>query len=271
MTRDFSSAFIAVFLLAVPCLHGQASPATISGEVGKLRSLSNQERPAATIKAANEISALPPGMDKVELADKVSQRVTEGDQGRSVLQAVADALSNALAETPFHTRDGQPSPPYMHLARLARYEHVTVSLDDPAYKRAVDILAQNEADIAKADFTLTDLNNKKWTLSELRGKIVLVNFWATWCPPCRAEMPNLDAIYTQYANQGLVILSITDENPSKVNSFLEGKDYHPPVLIDSDRVVNNESTSKEFRRPLSSTATANSRESPSTNPRRASS
>jgi peroxiredoxin len=53
-------------------------------------------------------------------------------------------------------------------------------------------------------------------------------------------MPNLDAIYTQYANQGLVILSITDENPSKVNSFLEGKDYHPPVLIDSDRAVNNE-------------------------------
>ncbi len=179
-------------------------------------------------------------MDKVELADKVSQRVTEGDQGQSALQAVADALSKALAATPFHTRGSEVPQPYMDLARLARYEHVAVSLDDPLYKKANDILAANEAEIAKADFTLEDLNGKKWTLSELRGKIVLVNFWATWCPPCRAEMPNLDALYTQYANQGLVILSITDENPSKVDSFLQGKDYHPPVLIDSDRVVNNE-------------------------------
>jgi thiol-disulfide isomerase/thioredoxin len=240
MARVCSSAFIAVFILATPYLHGQASPATIAGEIGKLRSLPDQERPAATIKAANEIDALPPGINKVELADKVSQRVTEGDQGRGALQAVANALSKALAESPLHIRGNEPPEPYMDLARLARYEHVTVSLDDPVYKKALDILAANEADIAKADFTLADLDNKKWTLSELRGKIVLVNFWATWCPPCRAEMPNLDALYTQYANQGLVILSITDENPSIVNSFLQGKNYHPPVLIDSDRAVNNE-------------------------------
>jgi peroxiredoxin len=240
MTRISSSAFIAVFLLAVPCLHGQASPTAIAGEIGKLRSLPGQERSAATIKAANEIGSLPPGMNKVELADKVSQRVTEGDQGRGALQAVADALSKALAESPLRIRGSEPPQPYMDLARLARYEHVTVSLDDPVYKRAVDILAANEADIAKADFTLEDLNNKKWTLSELRGKIVLVNFWATWCPPCRAEMPNLDDLYTRYQNEGLVILSITDEKPSTVNSFLEGKNYHPPVLIDSDRAVNNE-------------------------------
>jgi len=240
MTRISSSAFVAVFLVAVPCLHGQASPGTIAGEIGKLRSLPDQERSAATIKAANEIGRLPPGMNKVELADKVSQRVTEGDQGRGALQAVADALSKALAESPLRIRGSEPPQPYMDLARLARYEHVTVSLDDPVYKKAIDILAANEADIAKADFTLEDLNNKKWTLSELRGKIVLVNFWATWCPPCRAEMPSLDDLYTHYQNEGLVILSITDENPSTVNSFLEGKNYHPPVLIDSDRAVNNE-------------------------------
>ncbi len=240
MTRVYSSAFIAAFLLAVPYLHGQATPSTISGEIGKLRSLPNQERPAATIKAANEIGALPPGMDKVELADKVSQRVTEGDQGRGALQAVADALSKALAATPFHTRGGEVPQPYMDLARLARYEHVAVSLDDPLYKKANDILAANEADIAKADFTLTDLNGKKWTLSELRGKIVLVNFWATWCAPCREEMPSLDDLYTHYQNEGLVILSITDETPTKVDAFLEGKNYHPPVLIDSERVANTE-------------------------------
>ena len=153
---------------------------------------------------------------------------------------MADALSKALAESPVPAKGDQPPTPYMDLARLARYENVTVSLDDPLYKKANDIFAANEADIAKADFTLKDLNNKKWTLSELRGKIVLVNFWATWCPPCRAEMPVLDAIYTHYQNEGLVILSITDEDSFTVDSFLRGKNYHPPVLVDPGDAVHKQ-------------------------------
>jgi thiol-disulfide isomerase/thioredoxin len=235
-----SALFLAALLVAIPHLHSQASPSKISGELDKLRSLSDQQRPIATMKVATEISALPPGIEKVKLADGASHLVTEGDQGQDALQAVADALSKALAETPLPTKGDQPPMPYFDLARLARYEHVTVSLDDPLYKKANDILAANEADIAKADFTLKDLNNKKWTLSELRGKILLVNFWATWCPPCRAEMPNLDVIYTHYASQGLVILSITDENPFTVNSFLQGKSYHPPVLIDTGDAVHKQ-------------------------------
>jgi len=235
-----SALFLASLLIAIPHLHGQASPSKIVDELHKLRSLSDQERPVATTKVATEISALPPGMDKVKLADAAANLVTEGDQGQDALQAVATALSKALAETPVPAKNDQPPPPYFDLARLARYEHVTVSLDNPLYKKATEILAANEADIAKADFTLKDLHNKKWTLSELRGKIVLVNFWATWCPPCRAEMPNLDAIYAQFASQGLVILSISDEDPSTVNSFLQGKIYHPPVLIDPGDAIHNE-------------------------------
>jgi peroxiredoxin len=241
----FLAAIFTVVLAAVPHLHAQASPSKIADEISKLRSLSDKERPLATIKVATEISALPPGIEKVKLADGAANLVTEGDQGQDALQAVADALSKALAETPIPAKpvpanNDQPPMPYFDLARLARYEHVTVSLDDPLYKKANDILAANEADIAKADFTLKDLNNKKWTLSELRGKIVLVNFWATWCPPCRAEMPNLDVIYTHYQSQGLVILSITDENSFTVDSFLQGKDYHPPVLLDPGDAVHTQ-------------------------------
>ena len=240
LTRISSALFLTALLVAVPHLLGQASPSEIAGELGKLRSLSDEQRPSATIKVATEIDALPPGIDKVKLAYGAANLVTEGDQGQAALQAVADALSKALAETPVPAKGDQPPAPYMDLARLARYEHVTVTLDDPLYKRANDILAANEDDIAKADFTLRDLHNKKWTLSQLRGKIVLVNFWATWCPPCRAEMPNLDAIYTHYANEGLVILSISDEDPFTVNSFLQGKNYHPPVLIDPGDAVHKE-------------------------------
>lgn len=230
-------------LVAVPfvpaLLRAQATPSSIAGEIGKLRSLPDQQRPGATIKAAQEIASLPASMGKVELADQASQRVTEGDQGHNALQAVADVLSKALAETPLRTRDSMPPQPYFDLAQLARYEGVTVTLDDPLYKRANEILAADEAAVAKADFTLADLNHQTWTLSQLRGKIVLVNFWATWCPPCRAEMPVLDELYTQYQNQGLVVLSITDENPKKVEDFLSGKDYHPPVLTDDEDQVHN--------------------------------
>lgn len=240
MTRVSSALFVAAILAAVPYLHAQASPSKIAGELDKLRSLSDQQRPIATVKVATEISALPPGIEKVKLADGASHLVTEGDQGQDALQAVADALSKALAETPVPSKNDEPPMPYFDLARLSRYERVTVSLSDPLYKKANDILAANEADIAKADFTLKDLNNKKWTLSQLRGKIVLVNFWATWCPPCRTEMPNLDLIYTHFASEGLVILSITDENPFTVNSFLQGKNYHPPVLIDSGGAVHRQ-------------------------------
>ena len=240
MTRVSSALFVAAILAAVPYLHAQASPSKIAGELDKLRSLSDQQRPIATVKVATEISALPPGIEKVKLADGASHLVTEGDQGQDALQAVADALSKALAETPVPSKNDEPPMPYFDLARLSRYERVTVSLSDPLYKKANDILAANEADIAKADFTLKDLNNKKWTLSQLRGKIVLVNFWATWCPPCRTEMPNLDLIYTHFATEGLVILSITDENPFTVNSLLQGKNYHPPVLIDSGGAVHKQ-------------------------------
>ncbi|HVN92217.1 MAG TPA: TlpA disulfide reductase family protein [Terracidiphilus sp.] len=234
------SAFLfASTFTAVPLLHANDA-ARIKGELDGLRSLSEQKRPEATIDICKEIAALPPGKDKVKFADQASNLVTEGDQGHDALQTVADTLSKALEESPVPAKGDQPPMPYLDLARLARYEDVTVSLKDPLYQKALDSLASNDADVAKADFTLKDLNRKPWTLSQLRGKIVMVNFWATWCPPCRVEMPVLDAIYTHYQNEGLVVLSITDETPLTVVPFLTGKSYHPPILIDDGGKVHKE-------------------------------
>jgi thiol-disulfide isomerase/thioredoxin len=230
MTRSQCILASAVLLLT-PYLCGQATESSITSQMQKLRSLSAEQRPAATIKVAHDIATLPPGLHKVQFADSVAHLVTEGDQGQDALQAVADTLAKSLAETPVPPKRDEVPMPYSDLARLVRYSSVTATLSDPLYAKATAQLDANEADIAKADFTLKDLHNKKWTLSQLRGKIVLVNFWATWCPPCRVEMPDLDAIYTHYQSQ-MVVVSITDEDAFKVSSFISPMGYHPPVLLD---------------------------------------
>jgi peroxiredoxin len=101
-------------------------------------------------------------------------------------------------------------------------------------------LEADDAQRQRADFTLTDLQGKAWHLKDLRGQIVLVNFWATWCPPCRKEMPDLQSLYAQFKNQGVVVLSISDEESAKVSPFVAERDITYPVLLDPGRKVNEE-------------------------------
>src|SRR5580704_9602859 len=175
------------------------------------------------------------------LADSFVHLVTEGDPGAEPLQAAADTLAKALAESPVAPKKDEIPPPYMDLAKLARYEGAQIKMDDPLYAKASQKLIDEEAEIQKVDFTLRDLKGKKVTLSELRGKIVMVNFWATWCAPCRLEMSDLDVIYNYFQSQGLVVLSITDEDLLKVGQFLaSGTTYRPTVLFDPDQKVHKE-------------------------------
>ncbi len=114
------------------------------------------------------------------------------------------------------------------------------TLDDAQLREAMKKLAEDDKTRDKADFTLNDLQGKPWTLKSLKGKVVLVNFWATWCPPCRKEIPDLDLLYNRLKDKGFVVLGITDEKAEVVNSFVTGHSMSYPVLLDPGRSVNKQ-------------------------------
>jgi len=85
------------------------------------------------------------------------------------------------------------------------------------------------------DFTLTDMEGRSVNLAALRGKVVLVNFWATWCPPCRAEMPSMEKLYHLLKDEDFVMLAINIEADGQqtVARFLEKNRHSFPILLDS--------------------------------------
>ncbi len=90
------------------------------------------------------------------------------------------------------------------------------------------------------EFQLLDLNGSSHSLSQYRGKIVLLNFWATWCKPCTKEMPAMQAAYDRLKDQGLVVLAINElEDLEKVRSHIQEHDHTFPVLLDTENHVAN--------------------------------
>ena len=93
------------------------------------------------------------------------------------------------------------------------------------------------------DFTLLSLAGPPVSLLEQRGKVVLVNFWTTWCPPCREEMPALQRAYERLADQGLVVLGVNwtqEDNLADVEAFVEELGLTFPILLDTDSVVSED-------------------------------
>jgi peroxiredoxin len=210
----------------------------IFDQIRHLRDLSDDVRASKSKQLALEIRALTGAPHKLDLAFALAGLSTEGDFGHDTLQEVSTTLAEALRLDPAPMMDGEPAPPYMELAQLIRYENVKVTLNDPQLTAALAKLDKDDESRQSADFTLTDLQGKSWTLKDLRGKVVLVNFWATWCQPCRREMPDLDALYKRFKDQGFVVLGISDEEAPKVKELLAELKVSYPVLLDPGRKVN---------------------------------
>lgn len=99
-----------------------------------------------------------------------------------------------------------------------------------------DVLASVTAPISGASapgFTLPDLEGNSHSLEDYQGRPVIINYWATWCKPCEAEMPALQAVYEKYQDDGLVILAInTTEPPQVITPFVEERGLTFPILLD---------------------------------------
>jgi peroxiredoxin len=88
------------------------------------------------------------------------------------------------------------------------------------------------------DFTLRGSDGRNVRLDELRGQVVLVNFWATWCGPCREEMPRLNSLYEKYRKSGFVLLGVNiDDDPHTAIATASKLNVAFPVLLDTDKKV----------------------------------
>jgi peroxiredoxin len=97
------------------------------------------------------------------------------------------------------------------------------------------------------DFTLASLAGTDISLADYAGEVVVVNFWATWCPPCRAEMPALNRFYEAHRHEGFVILAVNEqEDVETVRPFIEQNGFSFPVLLDTQGRVAQQYSTRSF-------------------------
>jgi cytochrome c biogenesis protein CcmG/thiol:disulfide interchange protein DsbE len=96
----------------------------------------------------------------------------------------------------------------------------------------------SNTNVAAPQFTLTDITGHPISLSNYRGKVVILDFWASWCPPCRREIPDFISLQKQYASQGLQIIGIGLDQPNNVVAFVQQYGINYPVAVGDDAISN---------------------------------
>ena len=108
---------------------------------------------------------------------------------------------------------------------------------------AQELVAAPQQGFLAPDFELSAPSGETVKLSDLRGQAVLVNLWATWCPPCREEMPAIETMYKEYKDQGFVVLAVNmtyQDEPQKIEPFLSAQGLTFPILLDETGAMAND-------------------------------
>ena len=99
-----------------------------------------------------------------------------------------------------------------------------------------DLTCPAGAKKANLDFTVADMNGQKVSLASFKGKVIVLDFWATWCPPCKAEIPGFVELQQAYGEKGLQVVGVSvDDTPDKLKPFAEEFKMNYPVLVGLDR------------------------------------
>ena len=104
-------------------------------------------------------------------------------------------------------------------------------------------LARLEPPVTAPGFRLADMDGETHALGDYRGKVILLNFWATWCPPCRHEMPAMERLYQRFRDRGFVVLAVNQwEDPDLVFAYTGDLNVFPgfPILFDPQSSVSQE-------------------------------
>jgi peroxiredoxin len=123
---------------------------------------------------------------------------------------------------------------FSFLILLAGFAWIFISADRSGTSTSGKIPAPQKGFLAP-DFELETRRGERVQLSDLRGQAVLVNLWATWCPPCRAEMKSIDAVYNKYKDQGFTVLAVNmtyQDQPLDVTPFVKEQKLTFPILLD---------------------------------------
>jgi peroxiredoxin len=161
---------------------------------------------------------------------------------------VARESTTVIAENPAQGRMEMTQTTIYPIARINEplADSLWAFTPPPGAKRVDDLRAQtaqghqepNLEGQKASDFTLTGLDGKSYTLSKLRGKVVMLDFWATWCGPCRIEMPHVQKLHSEFKTKGLVVFGVNyGETSTRVKPFIAKNAYDFTILMDSNQEV----------------------------------
>jgi len=99
-----------------------------------------------------------------------------------------------------------------------------------------DVIPQDERAVTDGQFLVSTPSGDQFELADLQGQVVFINFWATWCPPCLAELPAIETIYQDYGDRVRFVLVSLDDESGTATSFMTNKDYEAPVVFPASRI-----------------------------------